>query len=361
MAESKDAPEQLISILITFIIYPFPEWQLSRTLTSTSSLFSCHPSAARRVTVERPVSLRHRDCHESRQTQTYSERGSGHRLSRVPADLVNERSCSHWIFMASGENGMLGHRRNWCFHSAKHTLERFAAHVLRGNSKLGMKLNAQCGRSHFHSQYEWFNVKAYHLNDSQVWTSSRPAGTGLNSHHPSDWTTCHRRCFCHQMWTKDAMLAKSKVGTSLKIRHARNYSRRRVHYSGLDTQTQQHCAEYISGPAAAPVGSSALAWSFVSCFHLIIFFHYSAKHIGHGCDTADLSLQPSRAKPGRWNISRLSIVGNFLVWNQIISKKMLIWTFFFKRTQLALNFLSLTHHRFLTGIPHFWTIEHTFT
>lgn len=52
--------------------------------------------------------------HERRQTQTYSKRGSGLRLSHVPAELVNERSCSHGIFMTSRESDMPGHRGNWC-------------------------------------------------------------------------------------------------------------------------------------------------------------------------------------------------------------------------------------------------------
>lgn len=78
------------------------------------------------------------------------------------------------------------------------------------------------------------------------------------------------------------------------------------YYSCLDTQTQQH-TQYIFykgrwlslGLIGAPASALILGWSFVSCFYLILFFHYSAKHIALGCDTVDLSLQLSPAKSGR--------------------------------------------------------------
>lgn len=34
--------------------------------------------------------------------------------------------------------------------------------------------------------------------------------------------------------------------------------------------------------------ASARSWSFVTCFYLILFFYYSAKHIHLGCVTVDL-------------------------------------------------------------------------
>lgn len=81
----------------------------------------------------------------------------------------------------------------------------------------------------------------------------------------------------------------------------------RGYYSCLNTQTQQQHTVYIFykgrelplGLIGAAASALTLSWSFVFCFYLILFFHYSAKHIALGCDTVDLSLQLSPAKSGR--------------------------------------------------------------
>lgn len=83
----------------------------------------------------------------------------------------------------------------------------------------------------------------------------------------------------------------------------------REYYSCLNMQTQQQQqhTQYIFykggelslGLIGAAASALTLSWSFVSCFYLILFFHYSAKHIAPGCDTVDLSLQLSTAKSGR--------------------------------------------------------------
>lgn len=137
---------------------------------------------------------------------------------------------------------------------------------------------------------------------------------GLSSNYASEWTTCHRRYFYHQTWRK-----KTQCSPTVRWEPCWKSVTKEIPLGGgyiTLVWTHRHNSTALStfyklslGPAAAPASSPTLAWSFVSCFYLIIFFHYSAKHIGLGRDTADLSLKPSRSKPGGWNMSRKSIVG----------------------------------------------------